>query len=59
MPVVFSIVLHCSVVSQLSTEADESGSYVQVLENFTNIGAIMDMSVVDLDKQGQDVVSNN
>ena len=36
--------------------ADESGSYVQVMETFTNIGPIMDMSIVDLDKQGQDLV---
>ena len=41
---------------QLSTTADEGGSYVQVMESFTSIGPIMDMSVVDLDKQGQDLV---
>ena len=40
----------------MSTTADESGSYVQVMESFTNIGPIMDMSIVDLDKQGQDLV---
>ena len=26
------------------------------METFTNIGPIMDMSIVDLDKQGQDLV---
>ena len=40
----------------MSTTADENGSYVQVMESFTNIGPIMDMSIVDLDKQGQDLV---
>ena len=29
---------------------------MQVMESFTNIGPIMDMSIVDLDKQGQDLV---
>ena len=36
---------------------DNSGSFVQVMETFQNIGPILDMSVVDLDKQGQDLVS--
>ena len=35
---------------------DNSGSFVQVMETFQNIGPILDMSVVDLDKQGQDLV---
>ena len=35
---------------------DDSGSFVQVMETFQNIGPILDMSVVDLDKQGQDLV---
>ena len=29
------------------------------MESMTNIGPILDMSVVDLDKQGRDVVSYN
>lgn len=41
---------------QLSTTADEAGSFLQVMEHFTNLGPIIDMSVVDLDKQGQDLV---
>ena len=42
---------------QLSSVADDdSGSFVQVMETFQNIGPILDMSVVDLDKQGQDLV---
>ena len=42
---------------QLSLVADDdSGSFVQVMETFQNIGHILDMSVVDLDKQGQDLV---
>ena len=43
---------------QLSSVPDDaSGSFVQVMETFQNIGPILDMSVVDLDKQGQDLVS--
>ena len=38
---------------QLNTEADENGSYVSVMETFTNLGPIVDMAVVDLDRQGQ------
>ena len=41
---------------QLSSSVDSDGSYVQVLESYTNIGPILDMSIVDLDKQGRDVV---
>ena len=39
-----------------SVADDHSGSFVQVMEIFQNIGPILDMSVVDLDKQGQDLV---
>ena len=35
---------------------EDSGSFIQVMETFQNIGPILDMSVVDLDKQGQDLV---
>lgn len=41
---------------KLSTAADDSGGYVEVLETFTCLAPILDMSVVDLDKQGRDVV---
>jgi DNA damage-binding protein 1 len=39
---------------RLQEEADEaSGSYVEVLDTFDNLGPIVDMCLVDLDKQGQ------
>ena len=38
---------------QLNAKADEQGSYVQVMETFTNLGPIVDMCVVDLERQGQ------
>ncbi|VEN37337.1 unnamed protein product [Callosobruchus maculatus] len=38
---------------KLNTKADESGSYVTVMESFTNLAPILDMCVVDLERQGQ------
>ncbi len=39
---------------KLNAEADEvSGSYVSVIDSFTNLGPIVDMVVVDLERQGQ------
>jgi len=38
---------------KLNTEPNENGSYVQVMETFTNLGPIVDMCVVDLERQGQ------
>ncbi|CAH0392029.1 unnamed protein product [Bemisia tabaci] len=38
---------------KLTKTQDENGSYVQVMETFTNLAPIVDMVVVDLDKQGQ------
>jgi len=38
---------------RLNTEADENGSYVSLMETFTNLAPIVDMVVVDMDKQGQ------
>ena len=38
---------------RLNAEPNESGSYVDVFERFTNLGPIVDMCVVDLEKQGQ------
>jgi DNA damage-binding protein 1 len=35
------------------TDCDENGSFIQVLEVFTNLGPVIDMVVVDLDRQGQ------
>lgn len=38
---------------KLGLESNEHGSYVEVMETFTNLGPIVDMIVVDLDRQGQ------
>ncbi|CAG2121468.1 unnamed protein product, partial [Medioppia subpectinata] len=38
---------------KLKLEPNESGSFVDILETFTNLGPIVDMIVVDLDRQGQ------
>lgn len=38
---------------KLNKSADESGSYITVMETFTNLGPIVDMIVVDLERQGQ------
>ena len=43
---------------QLNTEANENGSHVHVMETFTNLGPIVDMVVVDLERQGQGQVAN-
>ena len=42
---------------QLNVDPDSSGSYVQVMETFTNLGPIVDMCIVDLERQGQGQVS--
>ncbi|XP_036343335.1 DNA damage-binding protein 1-like [Rhagoletis pomonella] len=38
---------------RLSTTANENGSYVIPMENFTSLAPILDLGVVDLDRQGQ------
>lgn len=38
---------------KLLSDPDENGSYVQVCESHTNLGPIIDMCLVDLEKQGQ------
>lgn len=38
---------------KLNVEPDTGGSYVQTMETFTNLGPIVDMCVVDLERQGQ------
>ncbi|XP_059156437.1 DNA damage-binding protein 1-like [Physella acuta] len=38
---------------KLNSKRDSSGSYVQVMETFVNLGPIVDMVVVDLERQGQ------
>ena len=41
------------IFQQLNTETNEDGSHVHVMETFTNLGPIVDMVVVDLERQGQ------
>ncbi|XP_033962614.1 LOW QUALITY PROTEIN: DNA damage-binding protein 1 [Pseudochaenichthys georgianus] len=38
---------------KLNVDSNEQGSYVGVMETFTNLGPIVDMCVVDLERQGQ------
>ncbi|GBG61192.1 hypothetical protein CBR_g19725 [Chara braunii] len=38
---------------KLNSQPDPRGSYVEVLENFVNLGPIVDICVVDLERQGQ------
>lgn len=38
---------------KLNASPDENGSYVTVMETFTNLAPILDMTIVDLDRQGQ------
>ncbi|KAL8617543.1 DNA damage-binding protein 1 [Nucella lapillus] len=38
---------------KLNVDADESGAFVQIMETFVNLGPIVDMCVVDLERQGQ------
>ncbi len=33
--------------------ANDNGSYINTLETYTNLGPILDMLVVDIEKQGQ------
>ena len=39
--------------SQLNVDPDDSGAFVQIMETFVNLGPIVDMCVVDLERQGQ------
>uniref|UniRef100_A0A0N7ZDQ0 DNA damage-binding protein 1 n=1 Tax=Scylla olivacea TaxID=85551 RepID=A0A0N7ZDQ0_SCYOL len=38
---------------KLNTEPDASGQYVTIMQTFNNLGPIVDMVVVDLERQGQ------
>eukprot|EP00850_Spirogloea_muscicola_P009452 SM000053S17409 [mRNA] locus=s53:248703:257116:+ [translate_table: standard] len=38
---------------KLNLQPDTKGSYVEILENFVNLGPIVDLCVVDLERQGQ------
>ena len=44
-------------VVQLNVDSNDQGSYVAVMETFTNLGPIVDMCVVDLERQGQGQVT--
>lgn len=44
---------------QLNVDSNDQGSYVGVMETFTNLGPIVDMCVVDLERQGQGQVRKN
>lgn len=42
---------------RLSSTSDQNGSYITILETYVNIGPIVDMVVVDTERQGQSVVT--
>lgn len=42
-----------SALVRLSVAPDDAGQYVQVMETFTNLAPIVDMCIVDLERQGQ------
>lgn len=39
-----------------TTLCTETGSFLEILESYTNLGPILDFCVVDLDKRGQSQV---
>lgn len=39
---------------KLNLEANEAGNYIEIVDSYVNLAPIVDMLVVDLDKQGQD-----
>ena len=41
------------ILFQLNVDPDDSGAFVQIMETFVNLGPIVDMCVVDLERQGQ------
>lgn len=43
----------CFFSLKLNVDSNDQGSYVGVMETFTNLGPIVDMCVVDLERQGQ------
>ncbi|KAI9993806.1 hypothetical protein PInf_016327 [Phytophthora infestans] len=38
---------------KLNADRDETGSYIEVLDSYVNVGPIIDFCVMDLDRQGQ------
>ncbi len=43
---------------KLNPEKDENGSYIEVVDTYTNLGPIVDFAVVDLERQGQVFVNH-
>lgn len=39
--------------ARLCNPPNEDGNHVEILENYTNLGPITDMCIVDLERQGQ------
>ena len=37
----------------MTDQPNENGSYINILETYTNLGPILDMLIVDIEKQGQ------
>ncbi len=46
-------IMVCMQLVKLNLQPDAKGSYVEVLEQYVNLGPIVDFCVVDLERQGQ------
>ena len=44
---------------RLNVEPDVNGSYVTIIDTFTNLGPISDMAVVDLERQVPDAKTSH
>lgn len=42
-----------SALVRLTAAREEGGQYVHIMESFTNLAPIVDMCIVDLERQGQ------
>lgn len=42
---------------KLTHQPNENNSYITTLETYTNLGPILDMLIVDIEKQGQGQVN--
>lgn len=45
--------LLCQLVRLTATPDPQTGSFIEILESFVNLGPIIDFCVVDLERQGQ------
>ena len=43
---------------RLSSEKNENGSYIELVDRYDNLGPIVDFCVVDLERQGQVIFVN-